>query len=246
MTSLEHRYFRQHFETALQSRKSLLIEDCGEEIDPILDNILAKNFNKVDRNLFVSLAGKHVEVNDGFSLYFKKILANPKFTPETFAKCSVIEFSVTQSGLQEQLLNLVILHEKENIEIQRHTLLATVASLKASLIQLDNDLLNLIRSSKGNLLENTSLITTLNNTKSASQEDTEMFNEAMATNQTINNSRKEYMPVALRGAVIYFLIQDMANINSMYQLSLNQFLGKFFQSIEEAEPDQITQTRLER
>lgn len=52
------------------------------------------------------------------------------------------------------------------------------------------------------------------------------------------------MPVALRDAAIYFLIQDIANVNSIHQLSLNQFLGKFFQSIEEAEPDQITQIRI--
>ena len=86
VTALEHTYFRQHLETVLQSGKPLLIEDCGEEIDPILDNILAKNFNKVGRNLFVSLAGKDVEVNDSFSLYFTTKLANPKFSPETFAK----------------------------------------------------------------------------------------------------------------------------------------------------------------
>ena len=66
----------------------------------------------------------------------------------------------------------------------------------------------------------------------------------MPTNQKINNSRKEHIPVALRDAAIYFLIQDIAHVNSMHQLSLNQFLGKFFQSIEEAELDQITQTRI--
>jgi dynein heavy chain len=244
VTSFEDRYFKQRLEDALQLGRPLLVEDCGEEIDPLLDNVLAKSFNKVGRNLFVSIAGKDVEVLDGFTLYFTTKLANPKFSPETFAKCSVIEFSVTQNGLQEQLLNLVILREKESLEIQRQTLLANVAGLKARLLQLENDLLNLLRSSKGNLLENTSLITTLNNTKKTSFDTTEQLNEAMVTNQKINNSRKEYIPVALRGAVIYFLIQEMSQVNGMYQVSLNQFLGKFYQAIEEAEQDQMTSARI--
>ena len=66
----------------------------------------------------------------------------------------------------------------------------------------------------------------------------------MVTNQKINNSRKEYIPVALRGAVIYFLIQGMSQVNGMHQFFLNQFLGKFFQAIEEAEQDQMKPARI--
>ena len=244
VTSFEHRYFRSHLETALQNGKPLLIEDCGEEIDPILDNVLAKNFIPTGRSFQVSLAGREVLVSDGFKLFFTTKLANPMFAPETFAKCSVIEFSVTQNGLTEQLLNLVILREKESLETERQRLLEQVASLKAMLVDLENQLLELLRSSEGNLLENTSLITTLNTTKIKSQENTEALNTAMETNQKINNSRKEYLPVAIRGAVLYFLIQEMSQVNVMYQVSLVQFLGKFFEAIETAEPDTYPQNRI--
>ena len=117
-------------------------------------------------------------------------------------------------------------------------------NFKAKLLQLENDLLNLLRSSKGNLLENASFIPALNNTKKTSFNTTEQLNEDMVTNQKINNSRKEYIPVALRGAVIYFLIQGMSQVNGMHQVSLNQFLDKFIQSIEEAEQDQMTSARI--
>ena len=244
VTSFEHRYFRSHLENALQNGKPLLIEDCGEEIDPILDNVLAKNFMPVGRSFQVSLAGRDVLVSDGFKLFLTTKLANPMFAPETFAKCSVIEFSVTQNGLTEQLLNLVVLREKESLETERQRLLAQVASLKAMLVDLENQLLELLRSSEGNLLENTSLITTLNTTKIKSQENTEALNTAMETNQKINNSRREYLPVAVRGAVLYFLIQEMSQVNVMYQVSLNQFLGKFFEAIETAEPDTYPQNRI--
>ncbi|KAK8898529.1 Dynein heavy chain 5, axonemal [Tritrichomonas musculus] len=245
ITSFEHRYFKQHVENALQDGKPLLVEDCGEEIDPLLDNVLAKNWIHSGRLVQVSLAGREVIVSDGFQLYFTTKLANPKFSPETFAKTAVIEFSVTQFGLEEQLLNLVILREKENLENERQRLLEQVAELRKMLVDLEDQLLEQLRSSQGNLLENTTLITTLSSTKSKSQENKDSLASAMETNMKITKSREDYRPVAVRGAVIYFLIQEMSLVNPMYQVSLNQFLGKFYESIENAEKDNFPKKRIE-
>jgi dynein heavy chain len=245
ITSFEHRYFKAHVEQALQDGRPLLIEDCGEEIDPLLDNVLAKNFIQTGRLLQVSLAGREVLISDGFKMYFTTKLANPKLSPETYAKTAVIEFSVTQFGLEEQLLNLVILREKENLENERQRLLEEVAQLRKTLVDLENLLLEQLRSSQGNLLENTTLISTLASTKSKSQENKESLASAMETNLKINKSREDYRPVAIRGAVIYFLMQEMSLVNPMYQVSLNQFLGKFYESIETAAKDNFPAKRIE-
>ncbi|KAL0227387.1 hypothetical protein P9112_014711 [Eukaryota sp. TZLM1-RC] len=241
---LGDKYFRQNLEDCLQFGAPLLIEDVDEELDPALDPILDKQWIKVGSRFKVKLGDKEVDLADGFRLYITTKLANPLFSPETSAKTSIVDFTVTLRGLEAQLLGRVIETEKSELERSRQRLLEEVNSNKKLMQQLEKNLIEKLASAGGNLLDDISLIDMLNKTKSTSEEVSQALKNAVVTEQRINEAREEYRPVATRGSVLYFLVAEMSLVSNMYQCSLNQFLQQFDLGIGRSEDSQVTSKRV--
>merc|ERR1719329_728173 len=169
-----------------------------------------------------------------FAMYFITRLPNPSFSPELQAKTNVVDFTVTQKGLEEQLLGRVIGKEQKALEDQLNEVLEEVNMNTKSLLLLDASLLERLTSNTGNLLEDEELIGVLANTKAKAAEVNLKLIAAAETKVSIAEKREQFRPVATRGSVLYFSIVEMSGVNCMYQTSLTQFLVLFMDSMDKS------------
>ena len=68
-------------------------------------------------------------------------MANPHFLPEICIKLTVVNFTVTFDGLEEQLLVDVVINERPDVEEKRDKLVMEIANSKNELKNLENKIL---------------------------------------------------------------------------------------------------------
>ena len=85
----------------------------------MLDPILERQIFVKGRNKLIRIADQEMDYDDKFRLYMTSRLANPHFSPELAAKATIIDFTVTQGGLEQQLLGRLIGKEQKSLEEQQ-------------------------------------------------------------------------------------------------------------------------------
>ncbi|PFH34573.1 dynein heavy chain family protein [Besnoitia besnoiti] len=221
---------------AMRNGEFLLIEAIGEEIDAILDPLLSRAVVKKGRTLLLKIAGEDVELLPSFMLVLQTKLANPHYKPEIAAQCTVVNFTGTPEGLEEQILALIVNAEQPELEHTKRELVRKQNEFKVTLAQLEDALLvQLSNADPATILSNTELVEGLETTKQTATEIQEQAVAAKKTEAQINESRETYRDAAAEAAMLYFLLTQLWNINPMYQYSLDSFVTFLYKAIDKAE-----------
>lgn len=236
--------FLKHLEMSVKYGSPVLFQDVDDYIDPVIGNLLEKNYKVQSGQPFVMLGDKEVDVDKNFRMYFTTKISNPVLDPSLYAKALVINYAVTIDGLEDQLLSVVVREERWDLEEQREMLIEETSINKSLLSTLEDSLLRELANSTGNMLDNEELIQTLENTKSKAAEVTTKLELAENTSKDIEETRNGYRSVAQRGAHLFFVLADMAVVNAMYQYSLSAYLIVFKASLRKAAPDVELKNRL--
>ena len=214
-------------ENCLQFGLSLLIENIKEDLIPILDPVLLKIVTKHNNLDYIKIADDTVEYSKNFRLFMTTRLKNPNYLPEISVKVKLINFVATPQGLQDQLLGIVTRKEKPELESFRDQLIIQSAQNVKQLKEIEDKILEVLSSSKGDILEDETAVEILSASKLLAYEIVNKQQIAKQTESEINAVRNQYARVALHSSQFYFIISDLELINSSYQFSLDWFLSLY-------------------
>ncbi|OXB72391.1 UNVERIFIED_CONTAM: hypothetical protein H355_012863 [Colinus virginianus] len=185
----------------------------------------------------IRIGGEDVELMPTFSLILQTKLANPHYKPEIAAQCTIVNFTVTPEGLEEQILALIVNAEQPELENTKRELVHKQNEFKVTLAQLEDALLvQLSNADPSTILSNTELVEGLEVNKRTATEIQEQAVAAKETEAKINESRDTYRGAASESAMLYFLLTQLWYINPMYQYSLDSFVAFLHKAIEKTEP----------
>lgn len=237
--------FLKQLELAIQYGFPFLFENLDEYIDPVIDPVLERNLvAQASGRSVVKLGDKDVEWDSNFRLYMCTKWTNPHYGPEISGKTMVINYGVTQQGLAEQLLNVTVRHERFDLEERRERLIKDMSEAKAELKDLEDILLSELYKAEGMILDNHELIQTLEKAKARAVDISRQLSESKRAATEIDEVRQRYVPVAQRGAILFFVMASLSAASNMYEYSLASFLTVFQGSLEHSKRDGVLDVRL--
>ncbi|CAH0405196.1 unnamed protein product [Chilo suppressalis] len=227
-------------EKAIIKGNTVLFENIGETVDPVLDPLLGRTLIK--KGKAIKIGDKEVEYSSSFRLILHTKLANPHYKPEMQAQTTLVNFTVTRDGLEDQLLAEVVKAERPDLEELKAELTKQQNEFKIQLKELEDDLLSRLSSAGENILGDTALVENLETTKKTAADIERKVAEAKITSQQIDKAREFYRPAAARASLLYFILNDLNTINPIYQFSLKAFSVVFQKAISRAVPaDEVNQ-----
>ncbi|CDI82515.1 hypothetical protein EPH_0040020 [Eimeria praecox] len=219
---------------SVQTGRCVLLERLQTQIDPSLEPIITKNVVDVNGKSFISIGDKLVPFDGNFSLWMTTKIGNPLFPPEIEAEVTLINFVIMQDGLTEQLLGIVVMKEEPSLEAHKHALVLKLAEGRKRLQDIEDQILRLLTDARGCLLDDLELIRVLQDSKRVAGEVSSQIEVSERTMKKIDQAREAYRPCGHRASVLYFVLQDLAMADSMYQFSLDAYEELFVESIQAA------------
>lgn len=223
--------FNTTLELSIRFGKVLVIQEV-DGIDSMLFPVLRKDLSQQGPRQVVQIGEKPIDYNPQFKLFLTTRDQFVEIPPNAGPLVTNVNFTVTKSGLEGQLLSITINFEQPELESRKTQLLEEQDKLQIQLADCEKKLLVELADSEGNILENKTLIASLNETKEQSNQIERALSEQKQLGLNLDQQRNVYRNFAQIGSDLFLVIGDLIKINNMYQFSLASFVKLFKRSLE--------------
>uniref|UniRef100_A0A8C0CSC3 Dynein heavy chain, cytosolic n=1 Tax=Balaenoptera musculus TaxID=9771 RepID=A0A8C0CSC3_BALMU len=215
--------FRKNLESALRFGNPLLVQDV-ESYDPVLNPVLNREVRRTGGRVLITLGDQDIDLSPSFVIFLSTRDPTVEFPPDLCSRVTFVNFTVTRSSLQSQCLNEVLKAERPDVDEKRSDLLKLQGEFQLRLRQLEKSLLQALNEVKGRILDDDTIITTLENLKKEAAEVTRKVEETDIVMQEVETVSQQYLPLSTACSSIYFTMESLKQIHFLYQYSLQFFL----------------------
>ncbi|OHT14597.1 Dynein heavy chain family protein [Tritrichomonas foetus] len=237
--------FLQRFKSCVSFGLPVLITNVGLKLDPLIDPILSREILVVDGQKKVAIGGDMISYSDNFRLYISTKYPNPQYSPEVCSQVTLINFTTTQDGLTDLLLNNLIEVERADLDKKRIQIMEENAENTKKLKEIENEILEIVSTAGENILDDDNAIDTLQKVQKMSAMIEQQIAASVATEKKIAKFKTRFLPVAERAALLYFCVSDFSVIDPMYQFSLMWFVSLFRNAIVNSDHPKDSQQLIE-
>lgn len=222
----------------------ILIEDVVESLNICLEPIFNYRISKCDNTIHLN-SRTSIKIANGFRLYLTSIAKTLKFISEYSGKLNIVNFIFASDGLEENLLDILVLKENPYLREERDDLLHNKLQDKAKIIEHEDAILSVIAESESDILEDETAIKKMDASKQLYLEVIEKQSIYIEAEQKIEIFRESYRKVASYAGILYCCLDQLRFINPMYEFSLDWYLMLYNKSIEKANRSKDQQRRID-
>jgi len=221
-TSFLDASFMKQLESALRFGTCLIITDV-ENIDPILNPVLNREIQRTGGRMLVRLGDQEIDFSPSFSMYMTTRDATFQFPPDVCSRVTFVNFTVTPASLEAQCLGRVLRMERPDIEQQREDLLKLQGEFQARLRDLEDQLLESLSETTGNILDDDTVIQNLEKLKTEAADVEKKAAEADEVMEQVQEVSDTFAPFSKTCSQTYFSLVSFADVHYIYQFSLQFF-----------------------
>ncbi|XP_071445447.1 dynein axonemal heavy chain 7-like [Hetaerina americana] len=215
-----------------------------------IDNaVIIRNSNRslsLRGRWFINIGSKNICYHKNFRLYITSGISEPQFNSDVYAMFTIINFSVSKEGLEDQLLSVAVSMTKPQVEEEWMLLISTMDENRKRIKKVEDDVLSILSSVTGNILDSESAVSGLDSAKVLSTELLAELKKHELTKMDIDMERSCYKNLADHASKVYFSLDDMPSVNPMYHFSLEWFVNVFRSSILSSIQESVKLVSLER
>lgn len=234
-------------ENAIEAGQWVLLENIGEKLDAALEPLLQLQRVRKGESKTVQFGDKSLNYAEGFDFFLTTTLPNPHYQPEISVRVTLLNFAITQAGLEEQLLNTLVQQEMPELQEKKNRLVTQNAQALKDLQTIEDTILSMLTKSQSfeALIDDEGLINELGTSQVKATDIKKKREESEKTEKQIDETRQKYKPVAERASLLFFCITDLAYVDSMYQYSLQWYNSLFSLGIDNAPKSSVVSVRIQ-